>query len=98
MMYYLPTEAIAFICIGLVMIAAGCYAFGYQTGDHHNRYVMRRMRDQLRQVEKQKRELGKWVRENWPNELAAFENGHSQGYQQGFDHAHILEYDEEDAA
>lgn len=95
-MYLLTNEGIAFICFGLALVAAACYAFGYQTGNHHNAYVMRRTRDQLRLVEKQKREIGEWVRKNWPTELAAFENGHSQGYQQGFDHSALL--DETDAA
>lgn len=95
-MYQLPYEATAFICVGLVMIAIACFALGYQAGDHSNQYVLRSIRSQLHMVQKQKRELGEWVRENWPNEYAAFRQGHTAGYQQGIDHMALM--DEEDAA
>ena len=95
-MYEISQQGAAVICLGLAMIAVACFALGYQAGDHRNAYVTRQARSQLRMVQRQKHELGKWVRENWPNELAAFERGHSEGYQQGIDHGALM--DETDAA
>lgn len=94
-MYEITYEQLAVITLGLAMVAAACYALGYQAADHSNAYVVRQERNRAQLAERQKRELGAWVRKNWPDELEAFNNGHAQGYQQGIDHAMLIDDDEE---
>jgi hypothetical protein len=76
---------------GLVL-GSVCYLLGWYAAENRERKAMRSIRGEY---DKRINNLGKWVRQNWPDEAAAYRHGHTEGYQQGVLQASQLEADSE---
>lgn len=85
------------IAAGITMLIVAAYGLGYQASNAWTAYLVRRAEQKARDADRRGRELIAWVRENWPNELAAYEQGTAAGYQLGLDHGADLDVDEEAA-
>lgn len=85
----MPTpEVVIAVVIAFLVIA---FLIGYTAANTHERRAQEMVRHSLRASEKQKHDLGVWVRKNWPDEFEAYRNGHIEGYQQGVSQAPELE-------
>lgn len=73
----------------LVILAA--FFLGFTAARDDERRAHAKTRKLLQQVNRQKRDMTKWVQTNWPDEFAAYKNGHINGYQQGVLQAADLE-------
>lgn len=78
---------IALVAVALVL----AFLIGYTAAETRERRAHAATRSALLRLQQQKRELGQWIREHWPNEFDAYRNGHIEGYQQGVSHAPELE-------
>lgn len=74
---------ILILLIGMATLAIGTFFLGYETAEDNGKRAIRALRDRLRDEQNKKHQLTTWIRANWPNEYAAWERGHREGYQQG---------------
>jgi len=88
------TNLLWLIAATIAAVAAISFLLGYYAADHSAQKALRMVRGQLRFAERQRHELGRWIRENWPNETAAYRRGVTDGYQQGIDQGPTLLEDE----
>lgn len=74
-----PAAVVGLIASAMVIV----FLLGFNAAQNRNGRISRGLRGQLRLAERQRHQLTKWVRENWPNEYAAYQRGVQEGYQQG---------------
>jgi hypothetical protein len=83
-----PTLILATIAIAiLVVVSLFAWALGYSTAWAKSEAWEVRCRE----IVAQKAALATWVRDNWPDEYAAYRRGVAEGYQQGVSQAVELE-------
>lgn len=85
----MPNYTVLFAALLVLAIAA--FFLGWDVAESRERKAKRILDANLKLAIRQKHELTSWVRANWPNEYAAWRQGHSEGYQQGVLHAAALE-------
>lgn len=85
---FLLTPAVAAIIVVVAMLTA--FILGFTAADATSRRIQKGLHAQLRLAQDQRYRLAQWVRTNWPNEYAAYQNGFDQGYQQGVTEAPAL--------
>lgn len=72
-------------------LSIASFALGWNVAENRERKAKKILDANLRLAIRQKNDLTSWIRENWPNEYAAHQNGHMAGYQQGVLDAPLLE-------
>lgn len=86
------TATLLLVIFAMSVIAIAAFYLGYQAAETKERQAKKDLQRQAREVRNQMSKLSRWVRENWPNEYAAYRNGHIEGYQQGVYQASELEH------
>lgn len=83
--------------IVMVMLIMGVASFvlGWFAANTRERRALRATRRERQALEQRIHGIGRWVRENWPDEAAAYRRGHTEGYQQGVLQSPELEADAE---
>jgi hypothetical protein len=79
------------IILAVILFMLAAFLTGWTMKESRETQAHQKTKNALRQVEKAKRQLTSWVRENWPDEFAAYRAGHQVGYQQGVLQAAELE-------
>ena len=70
------------------------FLLGWDIAESREREAKRILDGNLKLAIRQKRELTKWIGENWPSEFDAYRRGHLEGYQQGISQSAELEADQ----
>lgn len=74
----------ALLIIGAVILfLIAAFWLGFNAASALERNAHNRTKKTLWDIQRQKVNLTKWVRGNWPNEFEAYRRGHQEGYQQG---------------
>jgi hypothetical protein len=63
--------------------ATVAYIFGWLLGKTEGHRLSENARGYWLRERQQREQLAEWVMHNWPDEYAAYHQGHEEGYQQG---------------
>jgi hypothetical protein len=84
-------EYMIYLLLGGVIFGSAAYYLGYDAGKASDERILDGITRQRDQLAYQQRQLTGWVQRNWPDELAAYDNGWDSGYGKGLVHGPALE-------
>lgn len=90
----MPMHNFLFLVAGVLILAGSCFWLGWDIAEGRERKAKAYLDKNLKAAIKRERNIHAWIEQNWPTELAAYNDGHLSGYQQGVSQSSALDEDE----